>query len=463
MEDAKCPAVSTAAETETTLECTDSSSYDGTLTTPLKMTPHTSSLDSSRCDPVCASSDGIPTAGGESSHTSLAAAITTTPPMQHDSPPPLPAAAASLAVSTTPWPTVTLRAKYGKTRVIVLEDLPAQLTLGQVKELLQEETNILPKRQKLIGLKPRDTKTIHDQLRLYELAVPTSTNKRTTAITVESTTITYQFILMGTPEADIFVDPSDRDDLPEVIDDFVYNPQDTSALEVLIRTYRARMDQCIAETTIVVMHPPRPGKHLLVLDLDHTLLDFSSRELQRDESTQGHAATVMKRPCMDDFLTQCYVYYDLVVWSQTSWRWLETKLTELGMLTHPGYQFCFVLDKTSMFPITRIHPKKNGMDVQHHVKPLQLIWHQFPQWHVHNTVHVDDLSRNFALNPSSGLQVKAFYRKKGRHRDFELLGLMTYLERLAVSGLDFERVDFAQWMVVVQGTCTLEETVRRNL
>ena len=30
-------------------------------------------------------------------------------------------------------------------------------------------------------------------------------------------------------------------------------------------------------------------------------------------------------------------------------QWLETKLTELGMLTHPGYKFTFVLDKTSMF------------------------------------------------------------------------------------------------------------------
>ena len=28
----------------------------------------------------------------------------------------------------------------------------------------------------------------------------------------------------------------------------------------------------------------------------------------------------MKRPYMDDFLTKAYQHYDLVVWSQTSWR-----------------------------------------------------------------------------------------------------------------------------------------------
>ena len=51
-------------------------------------------------------------------------------------------------------------------------------------------------------------------------------------------------------------------------------------------------------------------------------------------------------------LEATYEEYDLVVWSQTSWRWLELKLTELGMLTNPAYRFLFVLDKTSMFRIT---------------------------------------------------------------------------------------------------------------
>ena len=99
---------------------------------------------------------------------------------------------------------------------------------------------------------------------------------------------------------------------------------------------------------------------------------------------------------MDDFLTKAYQYFDLVVWSQTSWRRLETKLTELGMITHSGYRICFVLDKTSMFTITS--KKRDGSSFKHHVKPLQIIWDKFPHWNSHNTVHVDDLRRNFALN-----------------------------------------------------------------
>lgn len=46
----------------------------------------------------------------------------------------------------------------------------------------------------------------------------------------------------------------------------------------------------------------------------------------------------MKRPHMDEFLTAVYAHYDLCVWSQTSWRWLELKLTELGFLTNNNYR-----------------------------------------------------------------------------------------------------------------------------
>lgn len=211
-------------------------------------------------------------------------------------------------------------------------------------------------------------------------------------------------------------------------------------------------------TQVNIMNPPRVGKPLLVLDLDHTLLDFSSKALQRDSSTrelgQGLAAR-MKRPYMDEFLTKCYQHYDMVVWSQTSWRWLETKLVELGMLTHPGYKFCFVLDKTSMFAIQST--KRGGATVKHHVKPLQIIWSKFPDvWSSSNTAHVDDLQRNFALNQGSGIKCKAYYRKKSTaQRDVELLGLSNYLEMVAQAGVSFDDIDFDDWEQVVAGKSPL--------
>ncbi len=124
-------------------------------------------------------------------------------------------------------------------------------------------------------------------------------------------------------------------------------------------------------------------------------------------------------------------------------------------LTHPGYKICFVLDKTSMFQI--ISTNRSGKNVTHHVKPLQIIWSKFPQWNSHNTVHLDDLARNFALNLDSGLKCTAYYRKKKGSKDAELLGLGRFLELLATNEEvkdNFVHVDFQFWQDYVSGKRT---------
>eukprot|EP00984_Skeletonema_dohrnii_P007659 scaffold2799_cov117-Skeletonema_dohrnii-CCMP3373.AAC.1 len=110
--------------------------------------------------------------------------------------------------------TTTMVAKYGKQK-IELSDLPSTTTtIGQVKDLLREKTGILPIRQKLIGLK---TSTKGQELTDTTLLSELKQSKRSNdgnAVQV------HQFILMGTPEEEIFVDPSEKDDLPAVLDDF---------------------------------------------------------------------------------------------------------------------------------------------------------------------------------------------------------------------------------------------------
>lgn len=49
-----------------------------------------------------------------------------------------------------------------------------------------------------------------------------------------------------------------------------------------------------------------------------------------------------------------YPHYDIVIWSQTSWRWLETKLIELDLFSDSrGYKISFVIDRTCMFPVSQ--------------------------------------------------------------------------------------------------------------
>lgn len=90
---------------------------------------------------------------------------------------------------------------------------------------------------------------------------------------------------------------------------------------------------------------------------------------------------------------------------------------------------------------------------------MQIIWSKFPHWNSHNTAHLDDLSRNFALNLGSGLKCTAYYRKKRKNRtggsnDKELLGLGRFLELLATKeevNDNFDDVDFQYWQDYVSG------------
>ena len=211
---------------------------------------------------------------------------------------------------------VTLIAKFGKDK-ITLPDVDDDTTIGRVKEMLQERTRVLPKRQKLVGLVAvkGGAKGVNDDLPISGLKVKGKSNGTTETV--------HQFILMGTPEEEIFVDPSDRNDLPDVVDDFDLDFNAGSDEWLNHVATGENLKKFTEQTEVFIMNPPREGKPLLVLDLDHTLLDFSSKSLQRDVSTQlpgqGLAAR-MKRPYMDEFLTKCYRYFDIVVWSQTSWR-----------------------------------------------------------------------------------------------------------------------------------------------
>jgi len=155
---------------------------------------------------------------------------------------------------------------------------------------------------------------------------------------------------------------------------------------------RGKLERLTARTDLRFLNPPRRGSKLLVLDLDHTLIDFSCRfEFMIEQ---------LKRPYLDRFLASCYrANYDIAIWSQTNWKWLELKLTELGMLSRKDYKISFALDKSSMFTVRA-----------NYIKPLQIIWNKFgDRWGPSNTIHVDDLARNFELNKQTGLLIAPFY------------------------------------------------------
>lgn len=104
-------------------------------------------------------------------------------------------------------------AKWGKER-ISLEGLSDEINIGQVKDLLRQQSGVLQKRQKLIGLALKAGGKVTDETLVKELKVKASKKKSDNGV------IVHEFIMMGTKEEEIFVDPGDKDDLPDVVDDF---------------------------------------------------------------------------------------------------------------------------------------------------------------------------------------------------------------------------------------------------
>lgn len=318
-------------------------------------------------------------------------------------------------------PEVAFRVKWGGSLYAV--ELPLESTIADLKRRLFELTEVQPKRQKVIGLPSTGSRLPDDTLMLNSLNLKPDQG----------------IMLFGSREADISaanaayltVEADIVNDL-----DVDYDPEDGSRRTLRDEaTYRRRLERRIETTEVRIMNQPRLGKRLLVLDLDYTLFDCRSS-----------APTISRlgRPGLHAFLASAYRWYDIVVWSQTSWRWLEAKLTGLSMLFSEGYKLCFVLDRTSMFSVTS---KKHGQERTHEVKALEIIWRKFPgRWGPHNTVHIDDLSKNFALNPQSGLKIAPFKNANvTRETDRELFRLEHYLKLIAEREPDFTKLKHKNW------------------
>ncbi|KAH6587583.1 hypothetical protein BASA50_011188 [Batrachochytrium salamandrivorans] len=325
--------------------------------------------------------------------------------------------------------------------------LPPETTVMQLKQKLQTLTGVQTDRQKLLGLVKG--KLPPDSASLASLAIASN----------------LSFNMMGSVQEQIFQPPPDGT-LSDIIDDMNmdidYNANHSELqLPHIDPVNISSLEKITRKTNIHLINSLRSGKKLLVLDLDLTLFDCKTPATHID---------LLARPGLHDFLATVYAYYDICIWSQTSWKWLEMKITELGMLTHLDYRIAFVMDQSTMFSIVSLLKPSSSTSVsdpaivsrsgtgsnsasasgmvptKHQVKPLQLIWNKFPgRFDASNTIHVDDLQRNFAMNPQSGLKISAFRNGPvSRATDRELVSLGMYLVRLSLVD-DFRQLDHKKW------------------
>uniref|UniRef100_A0A0A1XHX7 Ubiquitin-like domain-containing CTD phosphatase 1 n=1 Tax=Zeugodacus cucurbitae TaxID=28588 RepID=A0A0A1XHX7_ZEUCU len=293
-----------------------------------------------------------------------------------------------------------------------LTELTDQDTVAVLRHEIFKLTQVRPERQKLINLRYKG-KVAPDDTKLCVLDLKHN----------------FKLMMVGSTEAAIESAMQLPDDIAEVIDDF-----DVAEEEDLVEkspVYLAKVQRRVREYKITEINPPREGKRLLVLDIDYTLFDHRS---------PAENASELMRPYLHEFLESCYKYYDIVIWSATGMRWIEEKMKLLGVSNNPNYKIMFYLDSTAMISVYTI--ERGVLDV----KPLGLIWGQYPQYSSKNTVMLDDIQRNFLMNPRSGLRVRPFRQAHiSRHTDKELLKLTKYLIDLARYCDDFDTVNHRKW------------------
>ncbi|CAG9460943.1 unnamed protein product [Pedinophyceae sp. YPF-701] len=282
-------------------------------------------------------------------------------------------------------------------------NVPGSDTVGDLKRRIADETHVDPKRQKLIGLKLKTPGAPSDQHRIEELALKATT----------------KLMMMGQPDEVIAKVAEEAAAAPEVEDDFdidrigteLYDPREDPELH-------ARIQKRVDATTVEIRTQPRPGKKCLVLDIDYTLFDLGSTAERPDE---------MARPYLHEFLRRAHENYDIIIWSATSMKWVEVKMRELGVLGNDAYGIVALVDSRAMISVSI------GGEPSFSCKPLQYIWKKFDGTYTpDNTLIVDDLSRNFVMNPQQGLKCVPFRHchTTGKN-DTELRGLADYLDLIA--------------------------------
>ncbi|XP_021962626.1 ubiquitin-like domain-containing CTD phosphatase 1 [Folsomia candida] len=311
---------------------------------------------------------------------------------------------------------------------IELADVSGAKTVLDLKALIHARTGVQVDRQKLLNLSFKG-KVAADDCTLLNLNLRPG----------------HKIMMMGSLEKDIEnvdVPPEER---PEVNNDL--DVAEDFELEEYSALNQNKIARRINEYNVNVLNPPRPGKKLLVLDIDYTLFDHRS---------EAQTGTELMRPFLHEFLTTAYAEYDIAIWSATSMKWIQEKMKLLGVDTHPDYKIVFYLDYLAMITVPT---QKYGVI---NVKPLGVIWGKFTMYTAKNTIMFDDLRRNFVMNPQQGLRIRPFRSAHlNRATDRELLRLATYLSHIAKLD-DFSHLNHSKWESCVVRLEIRAGTLRRR-
>lgn len=64
------------------------------------------------------------------------------------------------------------------------------------------------------------------------------------------------------------------------------------------------------------------------------------------------------RPHLHSFFATAYQDFDIVIWSANSLKWMNVKMSALGVLDHADYKIAFMIDYRSMLTV---HTQRRGV------------------------------------------------------------------------------------------------------
>lgn len=280
-------------------------------------------------------------------------------------------------------------------------------TVGDLKDEIFLVTGVLARRQKLLTLKGAGDSEVIANVKLKAGA---------------------PLLLMGTPEDALEELASSavalQAEQEKIVDDLVDEPEvELAAHENAV--FQAKLANRIRNYELELREQPRPGKKLLVLDIDYTVYDHRST---------AETMALLTRPHLLDTLARAYEHFEIVFWSATGMSWIQLKLAEMGCFSDARFKILALVDFSAM---VTLQTAKYGV---YNAKPLAVLWAKLPQFSAQNTIMFDDLGRNFAFNPKNGIKIKPFKHGPTNRDDGVLLQMQRYLDAIKeaedVSALD---------------------------
>lgn len=177
--------------------------------------------------------------------------------------------------------------------------------------------------------------------------------------------------------------------------------------------------------------PTSDSKHLLILDVDETLIYGSEMELERPADFRVGPYHIYRRPYLTEFLQQAASCYRVAIWSSATIDYVS-EIAEAIRPESVSWQFVWGRDRCTQ----RMHPELFEIDYFKDLKKVKRLGYDLD-----HVLFVDDTPTKLARNFGNAIYINSF---EGNLADDELKCLIRFLESVQ-SATNFRTMEKRGW------------------